>query len=149
MKKNIVVIVALLSCVFGCTSSQEPAESAWSAPVDGLQFQVTSAARFDRNDRGWAMLEVTCAITNSGSNPADITHLARLYVVGEGGATNRCLRSEDLEDLVPACPTVASGQSTSWKQDGQAKIEPGEYDLFAVWDGNMNPKSPSVEIIIE
>ena len=44
---------------------------------------------------------------------------------------------------------VPRGGTTSWKQDGQIETAPGVYQIFAVWDGNTNVKSPPVSITID
>ncbi|MCF7676394.1 MAG: hypothetical protein K9N23_06580 [Akkermansiaceae bacterium] len=147
--KKAFAIVALLSAMLGCSPSDRKIESNWSEPANGLQFQIAPASQFHRNRDGVAMIEATCTIKNTGSVRADVTHLARLYVVDSAGVTSQCQRREDVADLVPARPTVAPGDTTSWLQDGQIKVVPGVYDLYAVWDGNMNLKSPSVRITIK
>lgn len=147
--KNTYISTALLSLALGCSSPEETRMSAWSDSIDGLQLQITSPAHFKRMETGVAMLHATCTISNSSSNAKDITHLARLYLVDVAGTTNPCQRSEDVADMLPARPTVVPGQTTSWVQDGQAATSAGTYNMFVVWDGDKNLKSPHVAITIE
>ncbi len=143
------LLLGLLVFCSGCALRPEPVSSDWSVAVGGLQSRVTAAPCFGRNARGWAMLEATCEVRNSGSAPADVVLLSRLHIVGRSGVTNACQREEDVADMVCARPTVAPGGSVSWVQDGAAKVPPGRYELFAVWDGDTSLVSPTVAVEIK
>jgi hypothetical protein len=90
---RLLALCAVLSVLTGCRSAATTSLSAWSEPVDGLQFHISSHPHFGRNTRGAAMLEVTCKVTNSGPEPRDVVHLARPYLIDAAGVTNRCLRT--------------------------------------------------------
>ena len=145
MKRIIPVLVVMMA---GCAIAGDMLISAWSAPSSGLEIQVTSPVSFPRRD-GWAQLEVTCTVTNVGTSATNVSHLSRLYLVDKSGLTNKCQRSEDAADMVPARPTIIPGQSTSWKQDGQVKVTAGAYSLFAEWDRDKELKSPAIEITVK
>jgi len=51
--------------------------------------------------------------------------------------------------MVPAKPSVAPGQSTSWHQDGQLKTDASLYRLFAVWDHDKALRSASIQITVK
>lgn len=144
-----IIIVVLLCGLASCASKSEPVSSGWSAPVNGLQFQISAASqvvhRKDKNTR----LDVTCTVTNTGSTATGIVRFARLYLVDSAGATNRCARREDVASMVRSRPVIASGQATSFSQDGTTTIGPGSYGLFAVWDGDNQLQSPSIQIKIK
>ena len=141
-------ILVVVGLVLGCSPPERPVTSEWSDPVEGLKLQITSDATFRRTGQGLAMLEVTCTIRNAGKAAADVTNLARLFLVNDQGKRTRCLREEDVADMVAARPRIAPGGATAWEQDGQVEVDAGEYELFAVWDGNKELKSPSVKITV-
>jgi hypothetical protein len=141
-------ILVLVGLMLGCSPPERPVISEWSGPVEGLKLQITSAATFRRTAQGLAKLEVTCAIRNAGKEAADVVHLARLYLVDSQGKRTRCLREEDVADMVAASPRIAPGGATAWDQDGQAEVDAGSYELFAVWDGNKELKSPPVKVTV-
>ncbi len=145
MKKAIAILVISAA---GCMAAGDLHVSPWSKPSNGLKIQVASPASFPRR-QGWAHLEVTCTITNVGSSATNVSHLARLYLVDKEGITNSCQRHEDTMDMVPARPSVAPGQTTSWKQDGQCQAKEGSYRLFAVWDRDKELRSPAIAITVK
>lgn len=146
-KRHAMLIVVGLT--LGCSPTEQPVTSGWSDPVEGLKFQIASAPTILRTAQGLAGLKATCTIANAGKDAADVTHLARLFLVDGQGTRTRCLREEDVADRVAAQPRIAAGGATSWEQDGQAEVDAGAYELFAVWDGNRKLKSPPVKIIIK
>jgi hypothetical protein len=147
MGKCLAVLI-VVGLVLRCSPPERPVTSEWSDPVEGLKLQIRSAATFHRTAKGLAKIEVTCTVRNAGKAAVDITHLARLFLVNDQGKRTRCLREEDVADMVAASPRIAPGGATSWEQDGQAEVDAGAYELFAVWDGNKELKSPPVRIVV-
>ena len=145
MKKTISLLAVTAA---GCALAGELLVSAWSEPCNGLKMQISSPASFPRKS-GIAEFEVTCTIMNVSNSPTSVSHLARLYLVDKAGVTNACGRHEDVMDMTPARPTIATGQTTSWKQDGQLKTDAGSYRLIAVWDRDKNIKSPTIDITVK
>ena len=147
MKK--IMLVALLCGVVSCAVPTVTVDSGWSSPVNGLQFQISSASQFSRFKDKYPYLEVTCIMTNSGSVSTGILPVARLCLVDSSGGTNMCQRHDDAANILRSRHMLAPGQATSWKQDGAITVAPGAYALFAVWDGNKQLQSPSVQIRIK